>query len=156
LRTKASAGGSRSGLLTHVDVEITDTGEGMDEETRGRCLEPFFSTKGERGTGLGLAMVFGMTERHNAEISIESELRLGTTIGLHFPLRLDQVTPSAHPSHPTMPPRMRILLIDDDPLILKSLQDALEHDGHVVVTANGGWRVSLPSNPRPPMHRLLS
>ena len=44
----------------------------MDEETRRRCLEPFFTTKGERGTGLGLAMVYGMVQRHSAEIEIES------------------------------------------------------------------------------------
>ena len=53
-------------------VEVTDTGVGMDEETRRRCLEPFFTTKGERGTGLGLAMVYGMVQRHSAEIEIDS------------------------------------------------------------------------------------
>ena len=67
---------------------MTDTGVGMDEETRRRCLEPFFTTKGERGTGLGLAMVYGMTRRHNAEIEIESAVGQGTTVRLRFPVPL--------------------------------------------------------------------
>ena len=53
-------------------IEVTDTGVGMDEDTRRRCLEPFFTTKGERGTGLGLAMVYGMIQRHSAELEIEA------------------------------------------------------------------------------------
>ena len=55
-------------------VEISDTGTGMSEETRKRCLEPFYSTKGKRGTGLGLAMVYGVMERHEGNIEIQSEL----------------------------------------------------------------------------------
>ena len=53
-------------------LEVTDTGVGMDDETRRRCMEPFFTTKGERGTGLGLAMVYGVVQRHGAEIDIRS------------------------------------------------------------------------------------
>ena len=59
----------------YVQVEVTDTGVGMDEDTRRRCLEPFYTTKGERGTGLGLAMVYGMVQRHSAELEIDSALR---------------------------------------------------------------------------------
>ena len=55
---------------SHVQVEIIDSGAGMDEETKKRCLEPFFTTKGERGTGLGLAMVYGVVQRHSAELEI--------------------------------------------------------------------------------------
>ena len=138
LRTMASSGGSLSRSLPHVDVEITDTGQGMDEETRRRCLEPFFTTKGERGTGLGLAMVFGVMQRHNAEIGIESEPGAGTSVRLSFPVRADLAAESAPAHDYGIPQRLRILVVDDDPLILKSLRDALEGDGHVVVTANGG------------------
>ena len=60
-------------------LEIADTGIGMDENTRRRCLEPFFTTKGERGTGLGLAMVYGILKRNDAEIEIESAVGQGTT-----------------------------------------------------------------------------
>ena len=55
-----------------MHIEVSDTGVGMDEATRRRCLEPFFTTKGERGTGLGLAMVYGMVQRHSAELEIDS------------------------------------------------------------------------------------
>ena len=68
-----------------VIVEVQDTGVGMSETTRSRCLEPFFTTKGERGTGLGLAMVFGMVQRHGGELEIDSELGRGTTMRLSFP-----------------------------------------------------------------------
>jgi len=139
LRTKASMGaGLPSALLPHIDVEITDTGQGMDQETRSRCLEPFFTTKGERGTGLGLAMVFGVMQRHNAEIEIDSTLGEGTTVRLSFPARATKAAETAPASDQTFPPQLRILVVDDDPLILKSLRDTLEADGHIVVTASGG------------------
>jgi CheY-like chemotaxis protein len=119
-------------------AEVADTGQGMDEETRRRCLEPFYTTKGERGTGLGLAMVYGMVQRHSGDISIASEAGLGTTIRLSFAVPT-AVVGDGRPTGPLLkPPRMRILLIDDDPLVLKSLRDALEQDGHIVTAANGG------------------
>ncbi|MDB6091820.1 MAG: hybrid sensor histidine kinase/response regulator, partial [Gammaproteobacteria bacterium] len=67
-----------------VQVEVIDAGVGMDEDTRRRCLEPFFTTKGERGTGLGLAMVYGTMQRHGADIEIESGVGKGTTMRLSF------------------------------------------------------------------------
>jgi PAS domain S-box-containing protein len=69
---------------TGIYVELCDSGIGMDEDTRRRCLEPFFTTKGERGTGLGLAMVYGMVQRHSADIDIRSMVGLGTTVRLSF------------------------------------------------------------------------
>ncbi len=118
---------------------MADTGIGMDEDTRRRCLEPFFTTKGERGTGLGLAMVYGVTRRHNAEIEMESAIGAGTTMRLRFPAALSSAGDAQIRAVPeAMPPRLRILSVDDDPLLIKSLRDALEADGHAVVTANGG------------------
>jgi signal transduction histidine kinase/ActR/RegA family two-component response regulator len=136
LRTRTVSSPSKA---RYVAVEVTDSGVGMSEETRRRCLEPFFTTKGERGTGLGLAMVYGIAQRHNAEIEIESALGKGTTVRMLFPeanlspAGLDRsTTPDAIPS------RLRILVVDDDPLLIKSLRDALDTDGHLVTTANGG------------------
>jgi PAS domain S-box-containing protein len=120
-----------------IVVEVQDDGVGMSETTRSRCLEPFFTTKGERGTGLGLAMVFGMAQRHGAELEIDSELGRGTTMRLIFPRAPTGVTVREHALQE--PARsLRLLLIDDDPLLLRSLRDALELDEHEVVTAEGG------------------
>jgi signal transduction histidine kinase len=75
---------TRSLAADKVCVEVSDTGVGMDEETRRRCLEPFFTTKGERGTGLGLAMVYGVMQRHGGDLEIESRPGDGTTVRLSF------------------------------------------------------------------------
>ncbi|HSI60548.1 MAG TPA: PAS domain S-box protein [Ideonella sp.] len=120
-----------------VAVEVADTGIGMSEATRQRCLEPFFTTKGERGTGLGLAMVYGTAQRHGAEIGIASALGAGTTVTLVLPVKPQ---PAVEPSVPAsrLDEPLRILLVDDDPVLLRSLRDALEGDGHTAQTAPGG------------------
>jgi CheY-like chemotaxis protein len=120
-----------------VIVEVEDNGVGMSETTRSRCLEPFFTTKGERGTGLGLPMVFGMAQRHGGALEIDSELGRGTTMRLIFPSAPTGMTVQAQTLAETPRP-LRLLLIDDDPLLLRSLRDALELDEHEVVTAEGG------------------
>jgi CheY-like chemotaxis protein len=110
----------------------------MDEETRRRCLEPFYTTKGERGTGLGLAMVYGMVQRHSAEIEIESTPGEGTTVRIIF--GVPAIIAGVHhaESVPVAPGRIRILIVDDDPLVLKALCDTLTASGHLVTTADGG------------------
>jgi PAS domain S-box-containing protein len=141
LRTRVTKDGSQEGQTParHVQVEIIDTGIGMNEETRRHCLEPFFTTKGERGTGLGLAMVYGMVERHSADAEIESELGKGTTVRLTFSVPENFETQSIQTYTPkAVVSPQRILIVDDDPLILSSLLDALAADGHLVVSANGG------------------
>jgi signal transduction histidine kinase/CheY-like chemotaxis protein/HAMP domain-containing protein len=122
-----------------VEVAIVDSGVGMDEDTRRRCLEPFFTTKGERGTGLGLAMVYGVVQRHSAEIEIDSTPSKGTSVRLVFFVSESTIAATDRSAAGNaVPPRQRILVVDDDPLLLKSLRDTLEADGHVVVAANGG------------------
>jgi CheY-like chemotaxis protein len=122
-----------------VYVEVGDTGIGMDDSTRERCLEPFFTTKGERGTGLGLAMVYGTVQRHGAEIEIESKPGLGTTMRVRFPPAEDNSAVAMQTGLVRVPPaHLRILIVDDDPVVLKSLRSVLEADGHSVAIANGG------------------
>jgi signal transduction histidine kinase/CheY-like chemotaxis protein len=135
LRTKTSGEPGQE----HVDVEVADSGIGMDEETRRRCLEPFFTTKGERGTGLGLAMVYGVAQRHNAEVDVDSARGKGTCVRMRFSVAIEagSDTAAVSPNEP-IPSRKRILIVDDDPLLIKSLRDALESDGHAVIAAHGG------------------
>ncbi|MEO8061327.1 MAG: ATP-binding protein [Pseudomonadota bacterium] len=129
---------SGRGIARRAFIEVVDTGIGMDEATRRRCLEPFFTTKGERGSGMGLAMVYGITQRHGVEIDIVSAPGTGTIFRLIFPLS-SLASPAATGTRiRKIPNRTRILLIDDDPLLLSSLRDTLTDDGHQVHTANGG------------------
>jgi len=79
--------GNGSPLQKFALIEVQDNGIGMDEETKRRCLEPFYTTKvAQGGTGLGLSMVYGMVQRHNGNIEIESALGQGTTIRLTLPI----------------------------------------------------------------------
>jgi PAS domain S-box-containing protein len=141
VRTRLSVSERDSGddpPLQHAHVEVSDTGRGMDEETRRRCFEPFFTTKGERGTGLGLAMVYGIVQRHSADIEIESAPGQGTTVRLSFVISGEAMgTDQAGAPFPVAMPS-RILVVDDDPLLLKSLRDTLETYGHKVAAATGG------------------
>jgi PAS domain S-box-containing protein len=122
-----------------VNLEVCDTGVGMDEETKRHCLEPFFTTKGERGTGLGLAMVYGMVERHNAELEIDSEPGKGTTVRIKFPAAVTATDGTSRvPALPEALGSLRILIVDDDPLIIESLRATLESEGHRVTAAEGG------------------
>jgi signal transduction histidine kinase/ActR/RegA family two-component response regulator len=122
-----------------VHLEVSDTGVGMDEETRRRCLEPFYTTKGERGTGLGLAMVYGMIQRHSAELQIDSIRGKGTTVRLSFaPAQASLLSAQHYPLEQQMALQLRILLVDDDPLLIESVREVLEADGHSVVAVDGG------------------
>ena len=136
VRTRATPG---DGVSQMVRIEVADSGIGMDEETRRRCLEPFFTTKGERGTGLGLAMVYGMIQRHSAHFEIESAVGKGTTMQIGFPAYTQPIIASKRLAEsPLILRRLRVLLIDDDPIIIKALEDAFDGDGHVTVAASGG------------------
>lgn len=119
-------------------LEVSDTGTGMDETTRLRCLEPLYTTKGERGTGLGLAMVYGVMQRHEGEIKVESELGRGTTMRLIFPLREPSGAVENHNGALASLGVLRVLCIDDEPLVRILMKDMLEADGHEAQVADGG------------------
>ncbi|MCG3147040.1 MAG: Sensor histidine kinase RcsC [Verrucomicrobiae bacterium] len=124
-------------LDKRVLFEISDTGTGMTDEVRHRCLEPFFSTKGEHGTGLGLAMVYGVVKRHEGHLEIRTELGKGTTFAIEFPIETLPQSPLVASPPPTAPQTLHILLVDDERMILDVLTDYLTGDGHAVATATG-------------------
>jgi CheY-like chemotaxis protein len=132
---KGNAEGDKS-----LQIEVRDDGVGMDEKTRRRCLEPFFSTKIQRGgSGLGLAMVYGMMQRHDGTIDIESAPGKGTSVKLTFPFRKDaQNTVDDSPHEENSESTLRILCIDDEKHVLQLLTDCLSPYGHRVTTAPNG------------------
>ncbi|MBW8864762.1 MAG: response regulator [Verrucomicrobia bacterium] len=123
-----------------MQVEVKDSGTGMDEKTKQHCLEPFFSTKMlNGGTGLGLAMVYGMVQRHEGTIEIDSSPGHGTCIRLTFPIKENVLAAAAVPPLLIKPARsLRVLCIDDEELIRQLLTDSLTHYSHQVVTATNG------------------
>src|SRR3984957_15340235 len=106
---------SRADESARIHIEIGDTGIGMDEATQRRCLEPFFTTKGERGSGLGLAMVYGMITRHSAELQLDSTPGRGSPFRLIFSAAGALVLESPAVTTSIEPQPLRILLVDDDP-----------------------------------------
>lgn len=128
--------------VKQLQVEVKDDGVGMDEKTRQRCLEPFFSTKAKHGgTGLGLAMVYGMIQRHEGKIDIESAPGKGTCIRLTFPACMDAPAPAKNEdATPEQQRSLKVLCIDDDHTIRQTLNDSLSDYSHRVTVASGGKR----------------
>jgi signal transduction histidine kinase/ActR/RegA family two-component response regulator len=121
-----------------VELNVGDTGAGMDEDTLRRCFEPFFTTKGERGTGMGLAMVYGMVKRHGAQIDIQSEPGKGTNIQVRFMAAAAEPVAQTHQPSVATVRQLRLLVVDDDPLVAQSLGYVLNSEGHAVTVVDGG------------------
>jgi PAS domain S-box-containing protein len=121
-----------------IVITVTDTGVGMPEHVRRRVFEPFFSTKGESGSGLGLSMAYSIVRRHGGDIRVESEPNRGTTFTLALPSASE--TPTAPPAPSQAPPRRsaRVLLVDDEPQVLSALTELLQAAGHEVSAAASG------------------
>lgn len=113
-------------------VAIVDTGAGMSDDVRERAFEPFFSTKGAAGSGLGLAEVYGIVRRHRGRAEIVSQLGEGTTVTLYFPLEATAVpTPLEERAAVTS---RRVLVVEDHDEGREFLRQLLRADGHEVVT----------------------
>ncbi len=129
-------------------VMVSDTGPGMDEETKSRIFEPFFTTKEQgKGTGLGLSMVYGTVKRHDGFINVYSEPGNGTTFKIYFPLAQAAPEPRAEKKEEQPAPEPgtgTILLAEDDAALRKLNTTVLEHYGYTVVQAvDGAEAVSL-------------
>ena len=117
-------------------LQISDTGEGMDEEVRKRCMEPFFTTR-EEGTGMGLATTFGTISRHSGRLEIDSLVGRGTTIRISFPVRENLPTEQiVEVSAPVTP--MHLLLVEDEKVVRETIQEMLMVDGHTLEVASNG------------------
>ena len=128
----------RSGVDgSDVIFEVVDTGTGMTEEVRQRCLEPFFSTKGEKGTGLGLSMVFGIVKRHEGRVEIESVQGSGTVFRIRLPAQIVAVETAADDDL-KIDRSLSVLVVDDEPIARDVIARYLTADGHRVVTAING------------------
>ena len=122
-------------------LTVTDSGTGMDEKTRERIFEPFFTTKElGRGTGLGLAMVYGIIKQHDGFINVYSEPEKGTTFKIYLPLIKSAVeesvgaTPAAYPKGGTE----TVLVAEDDQAVRKLTMNVLERFGYKVIAAEDG------------------
>lgn len=119
-------------------ITVSDDGVGMSEEVKARCLEPFFTTKDDQGTGLGLGSVYGIVQRHDGEIDIQSEVGRGTSVSISLPLDRDAPAPIA-PKPPVQASKpLRILVVEDEPLVREVLGVYLSEDNHEIVTAENG------------------
>jgi PAS domain S-box-containing protein len=125
-----------------VCIAVTDTGEGMNQETLARAQEPFFTTKGiGKGTGLGLSMVHGFIAQSGGAMRLESELGKGTTVTLCLPRARENLnTPAADAelSEVARAKNLRVLLVDDDILVSMGAADMLLDLGHSVTEAQSG------------------
>ncbi|NQU12156.1 response regulator [bacterium] len=114
-----------------VTLAVADTGTGMTEEVRQHCLEPFYTTKGERGSGLGLSMVLGIFQRHEGALDIASAPGQGTTFTVRFPIQTGPVPAWRAPDETLLAP-LSILVVEDEPTLLEVLAELLASDHHSV------------------------
>ena len=125
----------------YAELTISDSGEGMDAATRQRIFEPFFTTKGQgKGTGLGLAMVYGIVNQSGGHIDVESNLGVGTVFRIYVP-RSQALSGTEVPTPPDVNvPRgsETILVVDDEPLVRDSLGRMLNRLGYTVLLAADG------------------
>jgi signal transduction histidine kinase len=120
-----------------VLISVADTGTGMTEKEKEQCLEPFFTTKGEQGTGLGLSVVYGIIQRHGGKIAIDSAKGVGTTFAILFPATVAQKS-TAIPQVARVDRSLRVLVVDDQEIICELIAEYLHGDAHTTASAFRG------------------
>jgi len=124
----------------HVMLSISDTGCGMDTNTQERIFEPFFSTKGEEGTGLGLATVYGIVKQHKGGIGVVSEIGIGTTFTIYLPVSelVETLQERTTIQASEMSGSETILLVEDNESVRKLTKTILEAQGYKVLSTESG------------------
>jgi len=144
----------------YVQLSVTDNGSGMDSETVGRIFEPFFTTKESgRGSGLGLAMVYGIVRQSGGHIWVYSEPGLGTTFKIYFPRVIEASNSVSHKAtaRADSTSTETILLVEDSKLLAKVTRDFLERDGYQVLLASDpNEAIRIAENHKAPIHLLLT
>lgn len=135
------------GVGDYVALEVTDDGTGMDEETRSRAFDPFFTSKDPtKGTGLGLSTVYGITQQCGGHLHLLSEIGQGTTVTIHLPVTESEPAPRLADTPPPAPapverkptPAATILVVEDDRLVRAGVRHLLEELGYEVLLASSG------------------
>jgi signal transduction histidine kinase/ActR/RegA family two-component response regulator len=122
----------------HVLLQVTDSGVGMDEETRGRIFDPFFTTKNE-GTGLGLSTVYGIVKQNRGHINVYTEPGIGTTFKVYFPTTDAPIVPRVAPVEVgSLRGSETILLVEDHELVRALVAKLLQSYGYTVLIAANG------------------
>jgi len=124
---------------SEVIIRLSDTGTGMSDDVQNRIFEPLFSTKAERGTGMGLSVVAGTMREHRGSVSVESTLGTGTTFTLRFPLSSlkDEADERGIPSGLKIE-SWRLLVVDDEEMVRNVVSRLLAVRGHDVVAVESG------------------
>ncbi len=146
----------------YVELAIADTGTGMDDETLEHVFEPFFSTKGERGTGLGLATVYGIVKQHGGAVLVESELGRGSSFEVYLPVLTGDRAERVEASERT--PRLdhikgggTVLLVEDDDQVRELAETLLKRLGYAVLVASCGEEaLRVLQSHHGPVHLLLT
>jgi len=148
IRTRNEVVGEVDAKAMHLDpgdyvlISITDTGSGMSKEVKEKIFEPFYTTKGEKGTGLGLAQVYGFVERSKGIVKVYSEQDHGTQFAILFPRLMEasvvEVEAVGESDSTKMGGMETILLVDDEPALLKLTTEILSNEGYKTYSAEGG------------------
>ena len=130
---------------SYAKLSVRDTGIGMTEKVRSRAFEPFFTTKGpDKGTGMGLAVVYGIVKNHDGEITVESAPGKGSVFHVFLPVADAEVLVTEEETGKVPGGKERILLVDDEPDVLQMTAEMLKGLGYIVTTAPGGqtaWEI---------------
>jgi PAS domain S-box-containing protein len=157
--TQAGVGGVRMHSGSYAKLTVTDTGEGMDEETLSRIFEPFFTTKEKgKGTGLGLATVYGIVKQSGGFIFARSEPGKGTSFEVYLP-QTEEPTESAVKEVPALKTHggETVLVVEDEEVVLKLARSILVRAGYNTITArNGAEAIRIVEVAENPIHLLLT